>query len=103
MPRFVFSFNNDHYPEYIFGKYSVDEDGNRVNRWQHSNYYPKTIRINHYFTKSKEEWIERRAMGKADTTDPNDKRTIEEFYKHDNNDIFDDSALYYTAKINYLE
>ena len=57
------------------------------------------IKINHYFTKSREEWVRRRSMGKADTRNRNNVRTMEEFYMHDNNDIYDDSMLYYVKKM----
>jgi hypothetical protein len=53
--------------------------------------------VNHYFTKSKEEWIARRKLGKCDHKDEKDVRPIEEFYRHDNNDILDDSMRRYTA------
>jgi hypothetical protein len=59
----------------------------------------KHIRINHYFTKSKEEWIERRSRGKADTTDRNEKRSLDEFYEHDHNDIYDPIMLPYVKII----
>lgn len=38
-------------------------------------------------------------MGKADTRNRNNVRTMEEFYMHDNNDIYDDSMLYYVKKM----
>ena len=57
------------------------------------------IRINHYFTKSYDEWMIRRSRPKADYKDVNAKRTIEEFYEHDNNDIYDDGMLEYSIKL----
>ena len=44
------------------------------------------LRINHYFTKSKEQWIKRRSLGRA-PLGANHKRSLEEFYLHDNNDL----------------
>lgn len=80
---------------YKFGFYNINEDGFRVDGWSNKCKETKFIRINHYFTKSKEEWIERRNHGKVTSIDINDKRTIEEFYEHDNNDIIDDIMIKY--------
>lgn len=102
-PRKVYAFEHVHYPTYIFGVHSVDENGNIINGWNHSNLEIKKIRINHYFTKSKEEWIERRKIGKADAKDRTKIRSLEEFQLHDNNDIFDDGMLYYVDKMKELE
>lgn len=92
-PQYVFEYAHPHYPTYIFGKYSIDETGKRVDNWYNPTDELHLIRINHYFTKSKEEWIKRRSMGTV--LNEKDKRTLDEFYQHDNNDIYDDSMLYY--------
>lgn len=68
-PRRVYSYDHVHYPIYLFGFYSVDENGNKVNGWSHPQNNIHKLRINHYFTKSKEEWIKRRRLGKADFED----------------------------------
>lgn len=92
-----------HYPAYIFGRYSIDENGERVNGWKHPMMRIRKLRINHYYTKSREEWIKRRSIGKADSENPEaNKRTLDEFYQHDNNDIFDDSMLYYVEMMKKL-
>ena len=44
------------------------------------------LRNNHYFYKSKEQWIKRR---KYDVMSASGVRTIDQFYEHDNNDILD--------------
>lgn len=85
---------------YYFGYYSIDETGRKVTGWSNINNNIKLLRINHYFTKSKEEWIARRSIGKADATDRTKTRTMQEFYEHDNNDIYDASALYYSNLLN---
>ncbi|MCD7818866.1 MAG: glycosyltransferase family 92 protein, partial [Lachnospiraceae bacterium] len=102
-PRFVVHFNHVHYPTYLYGLHNIDENGNKVYGW--SNVVPQTrfIRINHYFTKSKEEWIFRRSRGKADTTDETDKRTIDEFILHDNNDILDEIMIPYIPLIKEIK
>lgn len=96
-PRKVYKYKHPHFPTYLYGYYSIDENGKKVKGWSHPAAQINKIRINHYFTKSKEEWVERRSLGKADKSD--EKRTIEEFYAHDNNDIFDDSMLYYVQQM----
>ena len=96
-PAAVFRYNHPHYPIYMLGGYSVDERGKRVDGWSNPAPDPKKLRVNHYFTKSKEEWIARRKLGKCDHKDEKDVRPIEEFYRHDNNDILDDSMRRYTA------
>ena len=88
-------FKQQHYPKYKYGFYNINEDGFRVDGWSNKCQETKYIRVNHYFTKSKEEWIERRNYGKVTSIDINDKRTIEEFYEHDNNDIYDDIMMKY--------
>ena len=98
-PRKVYRWEHAHYPTYIYGIHSIDEKGNIVKGWSHKALDIETIRINHYFTKSKEEWIQRRKGGKADTKDRTDIRTIEEFYLHDNNDIYDDGMLFYVEEM----
>ena len=54
--------------------------------------------ICHYFTKSKKQWIQRRAMGQA-STGKNRPRPIADFYRHDNNDILDRSAALYINEV----
>ena len=54
---------------YYFGYYSIDETVRKVTGWFNINNNIKLLRINHYFTKSKEEWIARRSIGKADAKD----------------------------------
>ena len=106
-PRVIERYMHVHYPIYKLGFYNIDENGKRVAEAFNPCRDTKHIRINHYYTKSKEEWIERRSRGKADTTDENDKRTINEFYEYDKNDIYDDIILRYckthSTKLSRLE
>lgn len=101
-PRFVWEYRHAHYPVYYPGFYNVDEAGQTVCGPYHMDQKPEKIRINHYFTKSREEWIRRRSMGRASIADANNKRTIQDFEKYDQNDIYDDLMLNYTAKIRRL-
>lgn len=70
----------------------------KVKAWSNACKDTKWIRINHYFTKSKEEWIKRRSQGQADRKDKDDVRTIDEFYEHDHNQVYDPIILRYVKK-----
>lgn len=97
-PERVLMWDHPHFPVYDFPFIGIDIKGNINNSfWNDINNY-ELLKINHYFTKSKEQWIKRRSIGKADLG-PNDKRSIEEFYKHDNNDIIDFDAARYKDEI----
>ena len=98
-PRRIKEYRHVHYPTYHRGFYSINEDGIRCDGPFNRCAETKHIRINHYFTKSKEEWIERRSRGKADTKDSDDRRTLEEFYAHDHNDVYDPIMLPYAEKL----
>ena len=91
-PDLVVKFNHPHYPIYKRGLYGITPKGNRCVNWCNPITEYVGLRINHYFTKSKAQWIERR---KFDTMNPQKLRTIDQFYKHDTNDIFDDEVLRY--------
>jgi glycosyltransferase involved in cell wall biosynthesis len=47
------------------------------------------IRINHYFSKSREEWQEKVKRGRACTADPNLQRDDNTFHVHDRNEVCD--------------
>ena len=51
-PRRVYKYEHVHFPTYLMGFYSVDENGNKVNGWSNEITEINKIRINHYFTKS---------------------------------------------------
>lgn len=88
--RVVMFSNNPHSPRYVFGAFACDLNGKRVDGPCNEKLKDYgDIRINHYFTKSLEEWKKRRAIGFADKIG---ERPLQDFYDHDNNDIFDDSA-----------
>lgn len=90
-----------HYALYLFPFHAIDENYNVVKAWQDKIGHVNKIQINHYFTKSKEEWIKRRSFGMADHTDDK-KRTLKDFEEYDNNELYDDSMLYYVEKIKQL-
>lgn len=94
-PRFIERYEHVHYPHYYLGFHNIDESGKIVLGWSNPCDKTRFIRINHYFTKSQEEWISRRSKGKADTSDLMDVRSIKEFHEHDNNEVYDDIMLRY--------
>lgn len=100
-PEFAYYFESVHYPLYVYGYHSIDENGHIVKAWHNEIDEPQVARINHYFTKSKAEWIKRRSLGMADNKTK--KRSLDEFEAHDNNDIFDDSMLYYANILNQVK
>jgi hypothetical protein len=55
----------------------------------------KIIRINHYFTKSKDEFLQKKARGRATTSS---LRTMQDFTDHDKNDVLDDSMRIYNQE-----
>lgn len=85
-PRMVEDIKKSHFPKYKEGMYNINENGTPVLGPFNPNGSCKKIRINHYFTKSKEEYIAKMNRGKADALD---KRNIEEFYAHDKNAVYD--------------
>lgn len=102
-PRMIKEYRHVHYPTYYSGVYSINEDGHRVMAWSNPCGETKAIRINHYFTKSEEEWKKRRSIGKADTKNETDKRSMHEFYEHDHHDVYDPIMLPYVAKLKEKE
>lgn len=92
-PRRVALIDNPHFAIYLKGFHAIDEHGNPVvlSPFNKRNTVDR-IRINHYFTKSREEWLEKRNRGRADAKG---KRSLDEFEIYDNNDIYDDVVLKY--------
>jgi len=73
----------------------VDEDGNVINDKDEGRVKEikiKSIRVNHYFNRSYEDWIDKRRRGRATTKE---KRPLEMFDLYDRNDIYDDLSLKY--------
>lgn len=95
-PRMIKTYISPHFPLYKLGAHSINENGTRLYAWYNviNNY--QHLRINHYFTKSKSEFIQKRARGLADRIGMYD---LEKFNKYDLNDNYDNSMLYYANKI----
>lgn len=94
-PRKVIGFSCPHYPIYLIGKYAVNEKLERIEESKVKGSYSK-LRINHYFTKSKEEYEIKKNRGKADL---NEKRDWTDFVKHDRNEVLDEEILYFIPEL----
>lgn len=92
-PRLVKNYISPHYPLYKLGAYSIGESNKkRLWGWFCHDVNYQNIRINHYFTKSKEQYIQKRARGLGDRIGQYD---LEKFNLYDLNDIEDNSMKYY--------
>lgn len=92
-PRCVELILNPHFVRYYEGKYSINENGVFVPNFSNEPCTTDKIAINHYFTKSKEEYMLKMKRGKADNIF--DEYNMQIFENHDKNDVFDDSILSY--------
>ena len=93
-PMKVFSVFDAHTLLYYKNFINLDENGNsigdvvNISRTKTVNF--DKIRINHYFTKSKQEFMHKRARGMADH---NGIRNIQDFDSHDRNEVIDTEIL----------
>jgi hypothetical protein len=95
-PRFVKNSQNAHFFVYIDGKYCVNENFEPIET-AFSGPSVNKIQLNHYFTRSLEEFEIKMKRGIADNVR---KRTIEEFYHHDDhaNKVKDTTILEIVAQ-----
>ena len=94
-PRRVDCWWSPHYANYFHGFHSVNSAGVKT---LNITGYPITtdkIVLNHYYTKSQEEFLNKINRGSPCRTI--NHRSKELFYSHDRNEIFDDSILKYRA------
>ena len=95
-PRRIWKYRDAHYPIYFFPFYSVNEDGRRCEGPFNRTGKPVLkLRINHYFTKSKTEWMERRSRPVADRAEGHRRSTEKlksDFDKYDQNEVYDPIA-----------
>ena len=92
-PRRINYMYNAHLANYFEHYYAVDETGKPVTDNLFAIVADK-IAINHYFTKSFEEYAEKVTRGKADLFE---KRNLDEFARRDYNEEFDDGILKYQS------
>lgn len=95
-PRKVAGILNPHFVIYVPGYYAIDMAGNKVDGAETKKPYVSELRINHYFTKSKQEFLQKRARGMADQ---NKIRNLSDFKEHDRNDVYDNGMLKFKKKL----
>ena len=94
-PRRVDCWWSPHYAFYFQNLYSVNSSGDKT---LYITGYPivvDKIVINHYYTKSKEEFLNK--INRGSPCRVVNHRNMEFFYSHDHNEIFDDGILKYLA------
>lgn len=89
-PRLVYSMTNPHVHK-VAG-FTIDENGKKLGYINQSKNPPahNKLRLNHYYTKSYDEYIERLNRGSATTQSTQSYRGIEKFHEYDRNEIYDD-------------
>lgn len=99
-PRKTAGFINDpHAPYYLPKCYAVNEKKKRIDGPFTRVVAVDYIQINHYFTKSKAEFILKKNRGQA-TSEP--QRTVKDFEEHDKNDVLDESLRIYNNEHHIL-
>ena len=85
---------NPHFAIYFPPFHAVNENGAMVKEFLNDPVTVDKIAVNHYFTKSFEEYLAKIKRGRSDIIA---KRPQDDFKSHDYNDEFDDSILKYRA------
>lgn len=96
IPECIKVFKQPHYPIYKKGFYNINTNGDIIPEWYSKINNYCMLKLNHYFTKSKEEWIARHSKGHSCM---GATRTLDDFNAHDNNDILDEIAITLLDKI----
>ncbi|MBO4779994.1 MAG: glycosyltransferase family 92 protein, partial [Selenomonadaceae bacterium] len=97
-PRLIRYIVNPHYAYYFDGVFAVNSAGGRVTHWGNEPILADKIVVNHYLTKSKEEFQGKLERGrKGVDSQIKDPVTVDEesFAKNDRNDVEDDGILSY--------
>lgn len=85
-PMKVLGIYNPHFAVYIRGFHNLNENGEIIESHHTEEVSFEKIRINHYYAKSKEEFIERRAKARL-------KGSMGGFYHYDQNVVKDTEIL----------
>jgi len=99
-PRLVYETLNPHTHE-VAG-FTIDENGKKMGRIiqdENRNITTNKIRVNHYVTKSFDEYIARMNQGSATDQESTEYRGLDKFKWYDRNDIYDDIMDKYIPKI----
>ena len=96
-PRLVKKYISPHYPIYKLGGYNInDSDGKRLWGWFCHDVKWENLRVNHYYSKSKEQYLQKISRGLGDREGEYD---MKQFYAYDLNDVKDESMMVYVNKI----
>ena len=96
-PRLVKNYISPHYPIYKLGGHNInDSDGKRLWGWFCHDVKWQNLRINHYYCKSKEQYIQKISRGFGDRVGEYD---MKQFNDYDLNDVMDESMLVYADKM----
>ena len=108
-PRAILKYQHAHYPIYYAGYRNIDVDGHRVDgawNFRETQEDPHTLRINHYYTKSYEEFLKRRSRRVADREDPmirSREALLDELAALDAHTVYDGIGLVYAHMIHEYE
>ncbi|MBR4641880.1 MAG: glycosyltransferase family 92 protein [Selenomonadaceae bacterium] len=91
-PRKINFFGSPHFSNYFEGCYSVNENGKLVTGGYSAPVTAEKIVVNHYYTKSYEEYAKKVNRGRSDILQP---RELKDFEHDDRNEEFDDDILKY--------
>lgn len=92
-PRLVKDYISPHYPKYYLGAISVDSTGTRRSKgWFCRDLTFRNLRLNHYYCKSKEDYIIKTSRGLGDRAGQYD---LSKYDKMNFNDVHDESMLSY--------
>jgi len=94
-PRKIYFFTSAHFPIYFEGNFSVNERGGLVPNYCNEPVTAEKIALNHYNTKSREEFLAKVNKGRADKDE--NYFTVDWFDMYDRNEEFDDGILKYRA------
>lgn len=97
-PRLIRFIVNPHYAYYFDGVFAVNSNGERVRTWGNEPVLSDKIVVNHYYTKSREEFIDKMKRGREGVDSQEfDPATVDisTFEKNDRNEVFDDGILTY--------
>lgn len=96
-PRFITNFISCHYPIYNPGCWNINTMGKRQRLWFSQEIDHDILRLNHYFGKSREEFVVKKSRGRAASGGfyPDFSR----FDEYDRNEEYDDEMLKYSDEI----
>ncbi len=102
-PRLLVGYRNLH-ANFIAG-WTIDNNGKKlgyINQSKNPPAYNK-CRINHYYTKSYDEYIARLNRGSATTESTQSYRNAEKFKEYDRNEVYDDVTDRFIEKLHEME